>query len=95
MKRTAFAVVVLMALTALTAIAFIPLPQKLKMVKRKALPVARALHQTVHQGDTLIAYLADAAGNIATAWAIVDSTTQDSFYIHIVPQYTKGQHGRP
>jgi len=82
-------------LTALTATAFIPLPQMLRIRPGCTLSVARSLHPTVRCGDTLIAYLADAAGNLATAWAVVDSTTTDSFYVHIAPNYTKGQHGRP
>lgn len=87
-------IIALLALTGLTAIAFIPLPQMLRIRPGHTLPVARTLHPTVQRGDTLIAYMADAAGNLATALAVVDSATTDSFYVHIVPRQTKGNHGR-
>lgn len=88
-------IIALLTLTGLTAIAFIPLPQKVRVMSGRTIPMARTLYPAVQCGDTLIAYLADAAGNIATAWAVVDSTTEDSFYVHIVTQQTKDQHGRP
>lgn len=87
--------IALLVLTALTATAFIPLPKKLRITQGRAIPIARTLHPSVQCGDTVIAYLADAAGNVATAWAIVDSATTDSFFVHIIPQQTEGNNGRP
>lgn len=94
MKRL-IRIIALLAMTGLTAIAFIPLPQIVRVMSGRTIPMARSLYPLVQQGDTLIAYLADAAGNVATAWAVVDSTTQDSFYVHLVPKRTERNHGRP
>lgn len=71
-------------IAALTATGFIRLPAKVKIVKERA-AIARALHPAVLSGDTLTAYLADAAGNAVASLAVVDCVTAESFYVRIQP----------
>jgi len=80
-------VAVLTAVLVLAAAAFTPLPRKLRVQKNKPLVIERALYPAVQRGNTLIAYLADAAGNAVVALAVVDSVTTDSFYLHILPPF--------
>lgn len=74
----------LILIAALTATGFIRLPLRVKIVRERA-AIPRALHPAVMRGDTLTAYLADAAGNAVASLAVVDCVTAESFYVRIVP----------
>ncbi len=68
-----------------SAIAFIPLPQKVRMRPGQAAALPRHLHPAVLAGDTIVIYLADAAGNLVTGLGVVDSVGADSFYVRRSP----------
>ena len=85
MKHKLISTLPLLLLSAILMTAFTPLPTRLLVTPSRKAAIATTLHPEARQGDTLIAYLADDAGNLATAFAIIDSTSPDSFYVRLAP----------
>lgn len=84
MKRRVYAMLVWLLALALTASAFIPLPQPVSP-RARLLAAPRAANPTLRRGDTLTIYLADAAGNVAAVRAVVEAVRIDSLFVRPLP----------